>query len=83
MNRSPIREPQNKPDTTPELDRLVKLIELDLPHRAPVAITASPSSIRYCFYMPRTVWRTSSAFASAGNPITSRSDIVCSVKTAR
>src|SRR6478735_12591360 len=41
------------------------------------AITASPSSIKYSFCMASSFWRTSSAFASVGNAITTRS-LICS-----
>src|SRR6478672_12497861 len=41
------------------------------------ATTASPSSIKYSFCMASNFWRTSSAFASVGNAITTRS-LICS-----
>src|SRR5258705_5942002 len=69
----PISVPQKAPPTAPAVVVLIIWFSLMLPLASFTATTASPSSSRYSFCMPSNFCRTSSAFASVGNAITTRS----------
>src|SRR5262249_17884747 len=72
----PISVPQMAPPTAPAAVVLIIWFNLILPLASFTATTASPSSSRYSFCMASNFCRTSSAFASLGNAITTRSLIV-------